>query len=128
MVAIFFLYQSKTKTCQGTIQWQIMHSLGLITLVVSKKKDFIHFPIGSYAKNYGGSHIGFSISMKNSKLVQTVWWTFLQYHKKICPVVSEKNFEISANQNTLLDVAAMLNSEDWKVKSLQTMTDVKCLK
>jgi hypothetical protein len=46
--------------------------LGLITLVVSKKKDFIHFPIGSYAKNYGGSHIGFSISMKNSKLVQTV--------------------------------------------------------
>jgi hypothetical protein len=66
--------------------------------------------------------------MKNSKLVQTIWWTFLQYHKKICPVVSEKNFEISANQNTLLDVAAMLNSEDWKVKSLQTMTDVKCLK
>ena len=68
MVAIFFLYQSKTKTCQGTIQWQIMHSLGLITLIVSKKKDFIHFPIGSY----GGSHIGFSISMKNSKMVQTI--------------------------------------------------------
>jgi hypothetical protein len=45
-----------------------MYTLALIIFVVSEKKAFEHFPIGS---NDVG-HLGFPIGIKNSKLVKDI--------------------------------------------------------
>jgi hypothetical protein len=44
-----------------------MYSLALIIFVVSEKKAFEHFPIGS-----NGGHLGFPIGIKNSNLVKDI--------------------------------------------------------
>ena len=51
-----------------------MYSLALIIFVVSEKKAFAHFPIGS---NVNGGHLGFPISIKNRKLVKDIPMIFL---------------------------------------------------
>ena len=50
-----------------------MHSLALIIFVVSEKKAFEHFPIGSNVNlcpACGGGHLGFPIGIKNTHLVE----------------------------------------------------------
>jgi hypothetical protein len=51
----------------------------------------------------GGSHLGFSIGIKNRNLVKDIPIYSLS------SLVSEKIFEISAYQSILLALAAMLN-------------------
>jgi len=47
----------------GAIKW--LHvQLGSAMFVVSKKKAFVHFPIGSYFKNSGYDHLGFPFQVK----------------------------------------------------------------
>ena len=49
-----------------------MYSLALIIFVVSEKKAFEHFPIGSNVNLCfcGGGHLGFPIGIKNTHLVE----------------------------------------------------------
>jgi hypothetical protein len=48
-----------------------MYSLALIIFVVSQKKAFEHFPIGSNVNlSCDGGHLGFPIGIKNSNLVK----------------------------------------------------------
>ena len=48
-----------------------MYSLALIIFVVSEKKAFEHFPIGSNVNLYcGGGHLGFPIDLKNIYFVE----------------------------------------------------------
>jgi hypothetical protein len=48
-----------------------MYSLALIIFVVSEKKAFEHFPIGSNVNlSCGGGHLGFPIGIKNIHLVE----------------------------------------------------------
>ena len=49
-----------------------MYSLTLIIFVVSEKKAFEHFPIGSNVNlmSCGGGHLGFPIGIKNRNLVE----------------------------------------------------------
>ena len=48
-----------------------MYSLALIIFVVSEKKAFEHFPIGSNANlSCGSGHLGYPIGIKNTHLVE----------------------------------------------------------
>ena len=49
-----------------------MDSLALIIFVVSEKKAFEHFPIGSNVNllSFGGGHLGFPIGIKNRNFVE----------------------------------------------------------
>jgi hypothetical protein len=50
-----------------------MYSLALIIFVVSEKKAFEHFPIGSNVNLcaiHGGGHLGFPIGIKNINFVE----------------------------------------------------------
>ena len=50
-----------------------MYSLALIIFVVSEKKAFEYFPIGSnvnQSMSCGGGHLGFPIGIKNIKFVE----------------------------------------------------------
>jgi hypothetical protein len=51
-----------------------MYSLASIIFVVSEKKAFEHFPIGSNVKSMScdGGHLGFPIGIKNRKLVKDI--------------------------------------------------------
>ena len=50
-----------------------MYSLALIIFVVSEKKAFEHFPIGSNVNmSCGGGHLGFPIHIKNRYLVKDI--------------------------------------------------------
>ena len=51
-----------------------MYSLALIIFVVSEKKAFEHFPIGSNVNlsSCDGGHLGFAIGIKNSNLVKDI--------------------------------------------------------
>jgi hypothetical protein len=42
-----------------------MYTLALIIFVVSEKKAFEYFPIGSNVMSCGGGHLKFSIGIKN---------------------------------------------------------------
>jgi hypothetical protein len=48
-----------------------MYSLALIIFVVSEKKAFKHFPIGSNV-NLCPGHLGFPIGIKNKNLVKDI--------------------------------------------------------
>ena len=50
-----------------------MYSLALIIFVVSEKKAFEHFPIGSNVNlSCDGGHLGFPIGIKNRNLVMDI--------------------------------------------------------
>ena len=51
-----------------------MYSLALIIFVVSEKKAFEHFPIGSNVNLLSccGGHLGFTIHIKNRNLVKDI--------------------------------------------------------
>jgi hypothetical protein len=51
-----------------------MSGLALIIFVVTEKKAFEHFPIGSNVKSMscGGGHLGFPIGIKNRNSVKDI--------------------------------------------------------
>jgi hypothetical protein len=63
-----FISEQKNKSLYRTIQWTFMYSLALIIFVVSEKKAFEHFPIGSC----DGGHLRFPIGIKNRNLVKDI--------------------------------------------------------
>jgi hypothetical protein len=70
-----------------------MYSLALIIFVVSEKKAFEHFPIGS---NVNGGHLGFPIGIKNRNMVKDIPMIILYSLGSVSSLVSEKKiFEIS---------------------------------
>jgi hypothetical protein len=56
-----------------------------------------------------GGHLGFQIGIKNSNLVKDILMIILYSLGSVSSLVSEKIFEISANQSILLALAAILN-------------------
>ena len=57
-----------------------------------------------------GGHLGFPIGIKNNNLVKDIPMIILYSLGSVSSLVSEKKiFEISANQSTLLALAAILN-------------------
>ena len=75
-----------------------MYSLALIIYVVSEKKAFEHFPIGS------------NVNLCPAVAAILAFWSFTYSLSSVSSLVSEKKiFEISANQSILLALAAMLN-------------------
>jgi hypothetical protein len=89
-----------------------MYSLALIIFVVSEKKAFEHFPIGSIVNlcpavapswisdRHKKQKLGKGHS--NDQHLQFGFSQFISFREKI--------FEISANQSILLALAAMLNT------------------
>ena len=69
-----------------------MYSLALIIFVVSEKKAFEHFPIGSNVKSMscGGGHLGFPIGIKNKHFVEDLPMIIPEKFVSIVQVVSEK--------------------------------------
>jgi hypothetical protein len=50
-----------------------MYTLALIIFVISEKKAFEHFPIGSNINlSCGGGHLGFPIGIKNRNLAKDI--------------------------------------------------------
>jgi hypothetical protein len=75
-----------------------MYSLALIIFVVSEKKAFEHFPIGS------------NVNLCSAVAAILDFWSFIYSLGSVSSLVSEKKiFEISANQSILSALAAMLN-------------------
>ena len=56
----------------------------------------------------GGGHLGFPISIKNRNLVKDIPMIFIYSLCSVSSLVSEKIFEISANQSILLALAAIV--------------------
>jgi hypothetical protein len=90
-----------------------MSSLALIIFVVSEKKAFEHFPIGSNAILCPAvaAILDFRSALKNRNLVKDILMIIpLQFGFSQFISFSEKKiFEISANQSILLALGAMLN-------------------
>ena len=63
-----------------------MYSLALIIFVVSEKKAFEHFPIGSNVKTMScsGSHLGIPINLKNTKFVKDLPMIDAQFRFNQC--------------------------------------------
>ena len=89
-----------------------MYSLALIIFVVSEKKAFEHFPIGSNVNlcPVVAAILDFRSALKNRNLVKDIPMIIhLQFGFSQLLVSEKKIFEISANQCILLALAAMLN-------------------
>jgi hypothetical protein len=89
-----------------------MYSLALIIFVVSEKKAFEHFPIGSNVNLCPAmvAILDFQSALKNRNLVKDIPMIIhLQFGFSQLLVSEKKIFEISANQSILLALAAMLN-------------------
>ena len=89
-----------------------MYSLALIIFVVSKKKAFEHFPIGSNVNLCPAmvAILDFQSALKNRNLVKDIPMIIhLQFGFSQLLVSEKKIFEISANQSILLALAAILN-------------------
>ena len=71
-------FEFHTRTKNRAIQWTFMYSLALIIFVVSEKKAFEHFPIGSNANQCPAvvAILNFRSAQKKQKL-------FNPYHGKI---------------------------------------------
>jgi hypothetical protein len=89
-----------------------MYSLALIIFVVSEKKAFEHFPIGSNVNLCPAmvAILDFQSALKNRNLVKDIPMIIhLQFGFSQLLVSEKKIFEISANQSILLALAAILN-------------------